>query len=202
MEFLNKKIPARPPFDPLLSGVSPVKDTSRSLVFAAGVFVSICIGALIIYALLFGLILKKKDMITGSISKLDTEQLKEAQLQNLKESFRKTEPERQELLSHFINSEGIVDFIENIEKIGRQAQVGLQFKFVNLREDGLAMEFEALGSFNELFYFLNLLEQMPFRLQFEKIVIHKDIPRTVQQRKKSDTWYAVFTLTLLSFDTR
>ena len=202
MEFLNKKIPARPPFDPLLSGVSPVKDTSRSLVFAAGVFVSICIGALIIYALLFGLILKKKDMITGSISKLDTEQLKEAQLQNLKESFRKTEPERQELLSHFINSEGIVDFIENIEKTGRQAQVGLQFKFVNLREDGLAMEFEALGSFNELFYFLNLLEQMPFRLQFEKIVIHKDIPRTVQQRKKSDTWYAVFTLTLLSFDTR
>ncbi len=200
MQLSNKQ-----KFLPRTSDVVPLANATRedknsSLLYSAAFLLTTLAVAITSYGLLFGFILKKKDAITDSVSKLNTEQLKEEQLKTLKGSFRKTAAERKKLSSHFINSEGIVGFIEDIEKAGKHTNVWLQFRFVNLRDNALVVEFETVGSFSELFYFLQLIEHMPFRLSFEKTLIQKDIPRGIEKRKESDTWYGVFTVTVLSFD--
>ncbi|MDP3726234.1 MAG: hypothetical protein Q8R36_03495 [bacterium] len=200
MQLSNKqKFLSGTPDSGLPVGVSGESKNSTLLYGAALLLLSLAF-AITSYGLLFGFILKKKDAITDSISKLNTEQLKEEQLKTLKESFRKTETERKKLSSYFINHEGIVGFIENIEQAGGQANVWLRFRFVNLRDDTLVVEFESIGSFNELFYFLELIEHVPLHLSFEKTLIQKDIPRGIEKRKESDTWYGVFTVTVVSFD--
>ncbi len=157
-----------------------------------------------IYAFLFGFILQKKDSIVASISKLDTEQLRERQLKILKNGFRTTELKREALDVYFINSQEIVSFIEEIEQAGRRTNVSLEFNFVNIRdtESGgvLVMEFETFGSFREIFYFLQLVENLPARTSLSTFLLNQDIPRDTVVRKESDTWRAVFTVKVWSFE--
>ncbi|MBI2047924.1 MAG: hypothetical protein HYT27_02180 [Parcubacteria group bacterium] len=164
--------------------------------------VCVNLAALTGYVFLFGFILNKKDSIVEAVSKLDTEQLREEQLYVLRDSFRETEKEREALLRYFINEEELVAFIEDIEQAGRRANAFLRFNVVNIRETEniLVMEFETIGSFNEIFYFLQLVEHVPVKISLEKFLLDKEIPRGVEKRKESDAWHAIFTLAILSFD--
>lgn len=199
MQLSNKKTFLRSTTDADTARIG-VENKNHALLYGAALLLTALAVAIILYALLFGFILKKKDAITAAVSNLKIEQLKEEQLRALKEDFRKIETERQKLSSYFINQEGIVGFIEEIEKVGTRANVWLRFRFVNLRDSTLAVEFETVGSFSESFYFLQLIERMPLRLSFEKMLIQKDIPRGIEKRTDTDTWYGVFTLTVLSFN--
>jgi len=170
--------------------------------YGIGLFILLNIIGLTTYIFLFGFILDKKDAIVNSVSKLDIEQLKEERLHILKNSYRETASKRALLSKYFIDSEGIVTFIEDIERAGRRANVN----FVNIRDTGeqdiLAMEFETFGSFREIFYFLKLIEQIPFHTSLEKVLLDKEIPTQFKERKKSDTWRGLFTLVVLSFENK
>jgi hypothetical protein len=111
---------------------------------------------------------------------------------------------REALDVYFINSQEIVSFIEEIEQAGRRTNVSLEFNFVNIRdtESGgvLVMEFETFGSFREIFYFLQLVENLPARTSLSTFLLNQDIPRDTVVRKESDTWRAVFTVKVWSFE--
>ena len=186
---------------PARGAARPVENKQPLRYFIA-LFVFLSLGAIFAYALLFGLILAKKDAIVDAVSRLGTEQLREESLRTLRESFRETENERAALLRYFVNREEIVSFIEDIERAGRRAGVLLRFSFVNIRdtEGVLAVEFETLGDFSETFYFLQLIEYMPVKISLEKFLLSKEVPRSFEKRKESDEWHAIFTLGVLSFE--
>ena len=177
-------------------------DRKKSLRYFVALFAFLSLCAIFVYALLFGLILAKKDAITDAVSRLGVEQLREESLRTLRESFRQTENERAALLRYFVNREEIVSFIEDIERAGRHAGVLLRFSFVNIRdtEGVLAVEFETLGDFSETFYFLQLIEYMPVKISLEKFLLSKEVPRNFEKRKEGDEWHAIFTLGVLSFE--
>jgi len=174
--------------------------------YGIGLFILINIIGLTTYIYLFGFIFDKKDAIVNSVSKLDIEQLKEERLRAIKNSYRETASKRILLSKYFVDSEGIVTFIEDIERAGKSANVVLKFNFVNIRDTGeqdiLAMKFETFGSFREIFYFLKLIEQMPFYTSLEKVLLDKEIPTQFEERKESDTWHGLFTLVVLSFENK
>lgn len=167
-----------------------------------GFLVILNIALLAAYVFLFGFILNKKDMIAEATSRLDVEQLREEQLSVLRNSFRETEQDRNALARYFINKEQLVLFIEKIESVGKRANAFVRFRFVNIREaeNILTMEFEAVGSFKELFYFLQLIENLPVRISFEKFLLDKEIPRNFEKRKDSDDWHALISIAVLSFE--
>jgi hypothetical protein len=185
-----------------ISGEMSPLENKRPLRYAIALFAFLSLGAIFVYALLFGLILTKKDAITDAVSRLGVEQLREESLRTLRESFRQTEIERAALLRYFVNREEIVSFIEDIERAGRHAGVLLRFSFVNIRdtEGVLAVEFETLGDFSETFYFLQIIEYMPMKISLEKFLLSKEVPRSFEKRKESDEWHAIFTLGVLSFE--
>ena len=191
-------------FSSLRPRALPTGHRARTISIRYVIVFLVCVNlaALAGYVFLFGFILNKKDSIVEAVSKLDTEQLREEQLYILRDSFRETEKEREALLRYFINEEELVAFIEDIEQAGRRANVFLRFNVVNIRETEniLAMEFETVGSFNEIFYFLQLVEHIPIKISLEKFLLDKEIPRSIVKRKESDTWHAIFTLAILSFD--
>ncbi|MAG12721.1 hypothetical protein CL630_02800 [bacterium] len=184
--------------------VSHMNKTQKQFHYRIVMLVVVNIFMIAVYAFLFGFILQKKDSIVASVSKLDTEQLREQQLKILKDGFRTTELKREALDAYFIDSQEIVSFIEEIEQAGRHTNVFLEFNFVNIRdtESGgtLVMEFETIGSFHEIFYFLQLVENLPARTSLSTFVLSRDIPKGTVVRKKSDVWRAVFTVNVLSFE--
>ncbi|MBI2108950.1 MAG: hypothetical protein HYT93_02080 [Parcubacteria group bacterium] len=200
MENNSKEISFKPRSSPISIVESDRK--KMSVRYSIILLMALTTLALLGYAFLFGFVLNKKDAITEATSMLDTEQLKEQQLYALRDSFRDTETEREALNRYFINEEKLVAFIEDIEQAGRHANVLLRFNFVNIREteNVLAMEFETLGSFSEIFYFLEIVEHIPVKISLEKFLLDKETPRGLEKRKATDTWHAVFTLTVLSFD--
>ena len=156
------------------------------------------------YVFLFGYVLHTKDLIAESAGKLGNEQLKEEGLRVVKESFRNTESERVLLENYFVDSEEIVRLIEEFEKAGKQADVVLTFNYVNIRENNadkkLVLELESVGSFSELFYFLQMIEQIPVRASFNKVVFDKETSKNIKKRRESDSWHLVTTIEIISFD--
>lgn len=175
-----------------------------SFFYHIGLLVIFSFILLSLYGVTFALVLKKKDSIIEAMSKLSVEQLKEEELRFLRESFRATEAERAALDAYFIDTQEVVAFIEEIEAAGRRAGAITSFNYVNIRgaENTLVMEFEAFGSFTELFYFTRLVEFLPAKISIEKFLLDKEIPRTFVKRKESDTWHAVVALALVSFENK
>jgi len=187
-----------------LPEISHGTDEQKQLRFSVAILLVINVLVVIGYAFLFGFILQTKDSIVASVSKLDTEQLREQQLKILRDGFQKTERKREALDTYFINSQEIVSFIEEIEEASRYANVALEFNFVNIRDTetggALVLEFETFGSFREIFYFLQFVENLPVRMSLSTFLFDRDIPRGTAVRKESDTWHAVFTINVLSFE--
>ena len=67
-----------------------------------------------------------------------------------------------------------VDFIELLEQISRKAGVELEIKTVNLPNQQSSIkkpifEFQAGGSFRDLFQCLVLIENLPYQINFEEV---------------------------------
>lgn len=92
-------------------------------------------------------------------------QLLESQSEKLKTDAQKIEPV-------FLKEENIVGFIENLENLGKDAGVSVELSAVRMDEkNSKAPHFDLIlkGSFNALFHYIVLLENLPYQIIFEKL---------------------------------
>ena len=101
---------------------------------------------------------------------------------------------RKELDRYFVASEGVVDFIERIERIGKNIGVALIFTTVEVPKeerivpslDRLVLRFSATGSWEQVMRFFTLVESLPYALSVADARVEK---------QSLLVWQAVVTVT-------
>ncbi len=125
---------------------------------------------------------------------------KEAGIESTRNILRNTAAEREKIEGYFVGSDNIVDFLEKIELMGKKSGVNLSFDSVDIPLDErnvLRLRIGAEGSWEDDFYFLSLLENLPYKMEIEKSTIVK-LTKIVSNVKTS-YWRGDFTVKLLSF---
>lgn len=104
----------------------------------------------------------------------------QANLTSLKTVFSDTTDERQKINSYFVQKDGAVDFITTLENLAAFAHLGHETQSVNAEEEAppaanrewLHLTFRTNGSWQNTYYFISLLENLPYRLIIHQISTH------------------------------
>lgn len=115
-------------------------------------------------------------------------------IQNLERALKDTREDREKLSKYFVTKTSAVTFIEQIEKIGKNAGVDLLVTTVSDdAKDGGAIQisFSATGGFTHMYHLVALVESMPYKV----IVKKADIQKISDQQ---GNWRGSFTVMLES----
>ncbi|MEK7535533.1 MAG: hypothetical protein AAB590_00770 [Patescibacteria group bacterium] len=117
----------------------------------------------------------------GQASKLGADYLalaeeneKEVYVTATSRDLRETENEQAELESLFVHVGGEAAFLEQVENLGSLAGVSLKVFTFEKRDKSLRVVLEGSGSFYANYYYLKLLETMPFYVTIDKSMFTKE----------------------------
>ncbi len=125
---------------------------------------------------------------------------KDRSIESIRNILRNTAAEREKIDGYFVKSDNIVDFLEKIELMGKKSGVALSFDSVDIPQNEknvLRLRIGTEGNWEDSFYFLSLLENLPYKIELEKSALAK-ISKTVSN-VKTFYWRGDFTIRLLSF---
>jgi len=138
------------------------------------------LSAIGLYWFLSSQINKNTEMVSNSASELNIQVAKEKQLKLSRNIIDDTEADRNKLDSFFVSSDGIVSFIQEIENLADSA--GLSIEIISVEVDDyvlnekvdavievLNLTLDVSGSWSGNFYFLNLLETMPHKINIGRL---------------------------------
>ena len=110
--------------------------------------------------------------LSASLSELAEEDL---YYRGLKRTLTDTEAERKLLDSYFADPKNFVPLVEEIESLGAHAGTSVTIKSAALIESSRVLEISLSlgGDFDDIFYFLSLLETFPAKLAFDRVWIRK-----------------------------
>lgn len=113
----------------------------------------------------------------------------ESQMAEIKENVEK-------LNNFYLKESGLVDFIELLEKIGKDADVSVGVHSAEIEKDKKSVLFriKAEGGFKELFQYLVSLENLPQQIVFERMAIFEESA----SREKED-WKSEVDIRIISF---
>lgn len=117
-------------------------------------------------------------------------------LTSVKHVIADTASVRKELDGYFIAKEGVVDFIQRVEKMGAEAGVTLTFSTIDTPVGGgvpssldrLVLRLSSTGSWQQGIHFLTLMESLPYALS---------VTGARMTKQSSLQWQA--TLTLMAY---
>jgi len=156
-----------------------MKDIShtKKIFFGALTFSIVSLG---LYGLLFWEIRTKGQEISSLRVEADTDVKKDGTLRAAKASLVKNKELIERMDSYFISRDGVVAFIEELEKLGKDTGVLLSIGSVSAENDSkmkddfketLRIRLEASGPWANLFYFLSILESLPYRAQVDQMTV-------------------------------
>lgn len=133
----------------------------------------LAIASIVFYVLFFNALKNKNEEISLILNVTDTAIQRELKLRSVGEIIKDTEDEREKLDTYFVADDHVVDFIESIEELGRYVGVDIETVSVNINDnlktkdsisEILNLSIETRGDWEDVFYFLALMEKMPFRI--------------------------------------
>lgn len=179
------------------------------------VAVALAVASLALYGFLFWEIKTKTEEAVKIQEDADKDVKREEGLHLAKVSLAKNKEAIEKIDSYFIARDGVVSFIEELESLGKETGVILSIGSVSAEADPkvkddfketLRIRLEASGSWENLFYFLSILESLPYRAQIEQMTLSlagasDKIPfgsETVKRTPgKGEVWKGAFELTIL-----
>lgn len=165
----------------------------------------LAIASVVFYVLFFNNVKGKNETISTIINDIDIAIQKETRLKSAKDIIKDTETGRGKLDTYFIDNEEIIDFIEEIEKIGRDIGVEIEIISVSISDskiqrdnisEVLNLDLKAEGKWSSVFHFLALIEKMPFKINISKInlqVVYND----GDKKNSSGIWKGFFSISAI-----
>ncbi len=167
--------------------------------------------ALVFYVILFIQIKEKNKIVSALTNETESIIKKETKLRSVKKLVRDIERERNIIDSYFITNDNIVDFIEIIENFGKRNGLSIEITSVKVDDINSVLEkkvktgellyvnFKTKGHFGELFQFLSILENLPFKIDLLNIDFKK--PSGISgQDKDMNLWSGFFNISVAKFD--
>lgn len=148
-------------------------------------FITILVFAAVSWIVFFVLVWRF-DATTNLITELAQEELiesrKEASISLIQKTLEDSAEDREKINSYLVTEDTVVDFIQVVESLGRDAGVGLDvnlvsFEEVSVGEDPKAEKVETKlliqmvsnGNWQNTFQFIALLENLPYKISFQKL---------------------------------
>lgn len=164
------------------------------------ILVGLNIIALIIFGLGIYFITTKEGRIEILSQDVEEIAIKEQKIRIMKKELNRTIVEREKIENLFISSDDIASLLQEIEGLGKDSGVAISFETVSIDnnlDNKLRLNILAQGSFEDIFYLLLLIEQLPIKLLFENITIVKN-----ESKEKEETyagWEGFFNVSVLSY---
>jgi hypothetical protein len=111
-----------------------------------------------------------------------------------------TKAKRQDLMSYLVTKDGVVGFIETIEKLAKETNTTISVNSVgvsptkNQQLEHVVLTAEVQGAFLDVYWLLSLIEKMPQQLSVSRVYLEQ-LPS--EDKKKPGNWRLVFTLQAL-----
>lgn len=130
-----------------------------------------------------------------------TESTRRYDLNSLERSLKDINKEVLMLDSHFIHTDDVVSFLNQVEYIGSLVGVKATIESVNSREGNtgtvLVLGVKTLGSFPATYKFLTLLENSPYEVKISEVSLNRQ--ESFNLLISNPLWNGSFTIELLSF---
>lgn len=112
----------------------------------------------------------------------------------LKKFLEETKKDKDKINKVFLSEGRIVEFIEELEKLGRaeNVEIKIQSALVSEKRDANPIfNFELAGNFENIFRTAVLMENLPYQLEIEEFSLTKE--------EKGKKWRGQFKINILSF---
>lgn len=138
----------------------------------------VAVVGLMIYAFLFHAMQKSHERImsyTNDVERADQIIIEEA---SLKRTIAEIGPDLEKIRSYQVSSDGVVGFIEMIERLGKDSGVGAKIDSVNVvaqteeassTDESLMLSLSFSGSWKNCMHFVSLLESLPYDISISRL---------------------------------
>jgi|SRR3989344_976398 len=137
---------------------------------------------------------------------LEEKRTNKDELSLLQHSLNETKEDREKLNSYFVRSGNIDSFIERIISLGDESGITIMLNGLTETPDNtLTIDLRGSGKFEDLFYFMKLIEHIPYHIEFKKVYLNTtaistgDPGKDAKEEASTRKWDASFTLTLFGF---
>lgn len=158
---------------------------------------------------LFTNIKKMDKVVSEQFLQIESEVKKDKSLRSIKNLMNDTKKEREQIARFFVGSNGTVDFIEEVESLGKIAGVKLVTESVGVDaiKDNAAIGTESFrlsikteGPWSGIIHLLSLLENMSYKISFGNANLNKISDGSDSAKNKNKTspyWKGDFTFSVL-----
>lgn len=178
---------------------SLLSSRSTQLFIGAGVLLAGCVAGLVFEIMSIRTLFQQTQANVDLLGATLAEQEQFARTRTL---LLASVPARNQLNSYFTTEETAVNFLEEIESLGATAGIIATLSSLDIQEGPpakLTLSIRTEGSWQQVLYFLALLEKMPRRLVVTKTTL-AEIP--ADDDVKTKRWRASFDIELLSFQAK
>jgi Tfp pilus assembly protein PilO len=131
------------------------------------------------YAFLYIDIKSKNVRVSELLTEAENDMQKDASLRAIKTSLNENKEFISQIDSYFVPKNGVPDFIDTLEKLGKESEIALSIGSVSVEEgknkndfkDALHLHVDTIGSWQNIYYFLSVLESLPYRIQFDQVSV-------------------------------
>lgn len=159
----------------------------------------------IIYSVSFYIykqILSKNQYTASVSSEADNASEKESKIATIKKEIKSIGEDKIKLDSHFINADSVADFFNEIENLGKQANVSVELGKADFSKDKkkrLQLSFDIIGTFHDVNKFTNLLENFRYEFEEKRVTLSKNQIDSLDIKSKTNLWKGQFEIDLVSF---
>ncbi|HEY4518383.1 MAG TPA: hypothetical protein VJG48_02040 [Candidatus Paceibacterota bacterium] len=159
------------------------------------VLILLNIGAIGIWFVLLSRTKAASATVARESEQLLAENSKESYLSSASRDLRASESNQKYLMSLFVEEGSEVSFLERVEALGKHAGVDVKIVDFSRVGDQLRLSVQTKGNFQDIYYYLRLVESLPFALSVDSVSIRNGIVG----EKGNVFWEGVFGMTLSSY---
>lgn len=168
------------------------------------VIISILIANLVVasaYFFLFAEVWSKNKKIASIESEIAGQNEKDVKLQFIGKLLEETKEKRELVSKTFLNSDGAVSFIEEMERLAKNNNVSINIDSITIdknfsnNKEKINLRIKADGSWKNLYKFFGLLESLSYNIDISRISWSKDSkisslgsPKNSSEIKSSESW--------------
>ncbi len=186
------------------------------------ILIASAIAALVAFVLLgsfFWVIKTQNETIAVLASEANQSSTKDEAVRSIKVSLERNKDALRSVDSFFISKDGVVDFINSLDKLGKQYGVTLNIGEVTSEVDlkikddfkeTLKLRLDASGSWSSVMKFLTALENLPYRIKVDQVslglssasdkLLFANASSTASEVRKSgsaEEWKGSYTISIL-----
>ncbi len=151
-----------------------------------------------VYAFVINAIKEKNGGVSAVSVELEGYLNKEGKVSTVKMAIEKTRDLRIRLEKYFVDMDDIPTFTKKIESLGDVSEVeSITINGLNQKGNILLLDFSAKGAFGNILYLVQLVENLPFKVNVKKSYINKI--KGVKSEGESAQWEGVFSVEIIGF---